>query len=211
MCDKEYVESSENNCFDNKTEGACAAGTEIKYKVNDSNSLYFYVLYDDGNSVTMISKDEIGKSTYNENTDLSANGGPTSAWALLNNNTVDWTNVSSHSYSTENVELKYTLNEYEANEFGNTLYEYIPTESNVTTANRKVRLLTAKEVIDWWYKTIKQYHYYEIPSWVPETWLESTGGSSPISIYKDSSGNKTVSPEDSNIILPVHGVIKINK
>lgn len=85
-------------CHESKTAGACPAGTIIKYKVNDSQEEYFYVLHDDGDTMTL----QHQKNTvYNINysTNYNTRQGPTRILTALEEATMNWTNVNTVNYT----------------------------------------------------------------------------------------------------------------
>ncbi|MCI8547757.1 MAG: hypothetical protein HFJ38_02580, partial [Bacilli bacterium] len=77
--------------------GTCPAGTAISYKVNDTTTQDFYVLKDNGSTLTLISKDSVVSSVW----DSSGNtiNGPRTATQALENATKEWTNLSMNTYN----------------------------------------------------------------------------------------------------------------
>ena len=55
----------ESTCYKTKTEGSCPAGTIIKYKVNNSTTETFHVMYDDASSITMQTQKNTGIALKN--------------------------------------------------------------------------------------------------------------------------------------------------
>lgn len=90
-------------CYENTNANSCSTGTIIKYKVNDSDVKTFYVINDEGPTLTMISKDS-AKSSYNDDyTYLDSSNGPSTATATVNNMANGWTNVNEHNYQTSST------------------------------------------------------------------------------------------------------------
>lgn len=84
-------------CYKNKTEGSCKAGTIIKYKVNDLETISFHVMFDDGKKLTMQSqKNTIYNTEWNQQ---ERSEGPLTALIALENQTKSWSNVNSITYS----------------------------------------------------------------------------------------------------------------
>ena len=58
-------------CYQNKTEGSCPSGTIINYKVNDTDEVFFHVMFDDGDTLTMQSQQTIVDNIkWNDQNDL---------------------------------------------------------------------------------------------------------------------------------------------
>ncbi len=72
-------------------------GTAISYKVNDTTTQDFYVLKDNGATLTLISKDSVVSSVW----DASGNNanGPRTATQALEDVTNDWINVVTNTYN----------------------------------------------------------------------------------------------------------------
>ena len=69
--------------------GTCPAGTAISYKVNDTTTKDFYVLKDNGNTLTLITKDNVVANTKWNETGNNADG-PITANAALVSATSGW-------------------------------------------------------------------------------------------------------------------------
>ncbi len=85
-------------CYQNKTEGSCPSGTIINYKVNDTDEVFFHVMFDDGDTLTMQSQQTIVDNIkWNDQNDLSV--GPMVALTRLEEATAKWTNVNDQTYT----------------------------------------------------------------------------------------------------------------
>lgn len=84
-------------CFLSNTADSCLPGTIIKYKVNDATSEYFYVLHDDGETLTLQQRDN---TVYNITFSINhtTNQGPDSILPALESATADWSNVNTLDY-----------------------------------------------------------------------------------------------------------------
>lgn len=88
----------QNNCIESRTKGSCPVGTIIKYAVNDSEDKVFYVLHDDGRTMTLQQRENTIKSQwYSEGNDNTK--GPITALQNLEQATDGWTNVSNQKYT----------------------------------------------------------------------------------------------------------------
>ena len=85
-------------CYENKTAGACPAGTIIKYKVNKTETKYFHVLHDDGEKITMQQRENTIDSTAWAN-GSNNNVGPITVLPVLEQATSGWTNVNDITYT----------------------------------------------------------------------------------------------------------------
>ena len=89
----------ETKCYENKTAGSCVQGTIIKYYVNDNEQKVFYVLHDDGDTITMQQREN---TVRNIQWYASANNnsyGPTTILPYLEAATATWTNVEFQEYT----------------------------------------------------------------------------------------------------------------
>ena len=89
-----------SDCFYNKDTDSCPAGTIIKYNVNDTETKYFYVLHDDGTTLTMQHRENTvyNKRWYNSTSDINSNG-PTKVLGDLETATSGWNNVNDQIYT----------------------------------------------------------------------------------------------------------------
>ena len=93
------------DCYKKLEENSCKAGTIIKYKVNDTDTKPFYVLYGDSNTMTLFEATTAisGSWLKYEISDIGApifslSDGPNQALELLENYTKNWKNVNDITY-----------------------------------------------------------------------------------------------------------------
>lgn len=95
----------ETDCYKKLEENSCKAGTIIKYKVNDTDTKPFYVLYGDSNTMTLFEATTAISGSWLKY-EISDNGapifslsdGPNQALELLENYTKNWKNVNDITY-----------------------------------------------------------------------------------------------------------------
>ena len=87
----------ETDCYQSTAVGSCEAGTIIKYQVNDSEEKYFYVLHDDGATLTIQQRERTVSGAWYSG--YTINNGPTSLLAALDTATSEWTNVPNQTYT----------------------------------------------------------------------------------------------------------------
>lgn len=102
----------ETNCYKNKAKNSCKAGDIIQYKVNNTDIITFNVMYDNGNTLTMQSREntlddvvwisyadyvEAGGSNFGSNGNN--NKGPITALKKLEDATRSWINVDNQDYT----------------------------------------------------------------------------------------------------------------
>lgn len=100
-------------CLENKDANSCTQGTIVRYAVNDTESHYFYVLHDDGATLTLqqrentvknvpwISKEDYiaaGGTEAEYGTDGNNTKGPITAITKLEEATKTWSNVNDMTY-----------------------------------------------------------------------------------------------------------------
>lgn len=84
-------------CYELKTSGSCPTGTIIRYKVNDASILTFHVIEDYGDTMKMLSQQNIiSSSKWNDNDDTTY--GPLTALKALEDETSSWYNVNDMVY-----------------------------------------------------------------------------------------------------------------
>lgn len=87
----------ETTCHESKAAGSCPPGTIIKYAVNDETSKYFYVLHDDGETLTLQQSEntvsQVKWAFGNDNTQ-----GPGMALLALESTVTNWSNVNRLHY-----------------------------------------------------------------------------------------------------------------
>lgn len=89
----------ETACYQDQSANSCASGTIFKYKVNDGEVKYFYVLHDDGSTITLQQRENTtGNIAWysDENTNTK---GPIGALQQLESMTNNWSNVTEQNYS----------------------------------------------------------------------------------------------------------------
>ena len=89
-------------CYGNNSKGSCASGTIIKYKVNSTESKYFYVLHDDGTTMTLQARENIASNIgwYQDSSIIVSNEkGPINALTALEDATKNWENVNNQTYT----------------------------------------------------------------------------------------------------------------
>ena len=80
------------------TSGTCSAGTSINYKVNGSTTQSFYVLKDNGSTLTLISSSVVATSVAWDSSGKNSYG-PRTATQKLESATSSWTNVPANTYN----------------------------------------------------------------------------------------------------------------
>ncbi len=92
----------ETSCYIKNSEAKCAAGTIIDYKVNDQETVRFYVMFDENNILTMQSQRNTIYNSVWYGTSTASNDsthGPLTILPALEQKTVGWTNVKDQSYT----------------------------------------------------------------------------------------------------------------
>lgn len=94
----------ETDCYKKLEENSCKVGTIIKYKVNDTDTKPFYVLYGDSNTMTLLEATTTISGSWAKYEDVNgmpvgtSTNGPTQALELLDNYTKSWKNVNDITY-----------------------------------------------------------------------------------------------------------------
>ncbi|MCI8347692.1 MAG: hypothetical protein HFJ12_07100 [Bacilli bacterium] len=89
----------ETTCYQDQSANSCASGTIFKYKVNDDEIKYFYVLHDDGSTITLQQRENtIGNIAWYSDENANSKG-PITALQQLESITNDWSNVTEQNYS----------------------------------------------------------------------------------------------------------------
>ena len=84
-------------CYKNNTANSCKAGDIIDYKVNDTITVRFHVMFDNGTTMTMQSqKNTISSTPWYEGNEFV---GPLTILPKLENTTSTWTNVNNQTYT----------------------------------------------------------------------------------------------------------------
>lgn len=147
----------ETTCYKNSDANSCPAGTIINYRVNDSETELFYVLYDQGDSLTMISSNTVYGNWISKEDYIEAGGiesdwdpkwkkyikGPITITKTLDEKTKNWTNVNDQSYTMGTTIFKTNANT------GCTTYNMCNAISYTWPLKvSKARLLTIQEAVD---------------------------------------------------------------
>lgn len=95
----EETTCQQTTCYKNKVTNSCNPGTIIKYKVNENEEKYFYVLHDDGETITMQQRENTvsNHAWYIDTNDNTK--GPLTILPVLENATTTWTNVNDQTYT----------------------------------------------------------------------------------------------------------------
>ena len=143
----------ETKCYENKAANSCIQGTIIKYYVNDTEQKVFYVLHDDGATITMQQRENTVRNIawYKDSNDSTK--GPLTILPYLEAATATWTNVELQEYTagyTNFYENAYTGCNYSTSNYKITcsVNTYNGDSTNLTLSKRKVRarMITAQEV-----------------------------------------------------------------
>ena len=88
----------ETKCYELDADNSCAAGTIVDYKVNDTDTVRFHVMYDNGTTLTMQSQKNTvyNVAWYEESSNAS---GPLTILPVLESKTSNWTNVNTQTYT----------------------------------------------------------------------------------------------------------------
>ena len=142
----------ENTCYENKSANSCIQGTIIKYYVNDTEQKVFYVLHDDGATITMQQRENTVRNIawYQDSDDNTK--GPLTILPYLEAATATWTNVELQEYTagyTNFYENAYTGCTHSTSNSKITCNTntYNGEEANLTLSKRKVRarMITVQE------------------------------------------------------------------
>ena len=199
----------ENTCYENKSANSCVQGTIIKYYVNDTEQKVFYVLHDDGATITMQQRENTVRNIpwYQDANDSTK--GPLTILPYLEAATATWTNVELQEYTagyTNFYENAYTGCTYSTSNYKITcsVNSYNGDSANLTLSKRKVRarMITAQEAsstscLVWkdgskdstiMGNSINSYNQGSCPDWMHNYLYQSKtyGGS-----YEDNTTNET--------------------
>lgn len=104
----------ETKCYESNESSSCPSGTIIQYKVNNTTTKYFYVLHDDGETLTLQQRENtVYFYPWSSKEDYLANGGtkevydegvatdigPITILREIEKATEDWTNVNIQNYT----------------------------------------------------------------------------------------------------------------
>ena len=135
----------ETKCYESNDANSCASGTIIDYKVNDTETVRFHVMYDNGATLTMQSQRNTvyNVAWYGIEQDYTNINGPMTILPKLEEETSDWKNVNEQTYTMGSTVFK--TNGYtgcSADNLCNT-NSYILTERN-----SNARMITLQEAKD---------------------------------------------------------------
>lgn len=160
------------DCYNNKASNSCPAGTIVKVKVNDITTKYFYVLHDDGETMTLQQRENTIYNTkwYEVQNDNSK--GPLTILPKLEEETKNWTNVETQTYTMGTTAFNgtnaFTGCNFDSN--GTLICNVNP--YTLDTRSAKARMITAQEAIAlgctgssrscpiWMYNYLKQSSQY---------------------------------------------------
>ncbi len=195
-------------CLESSDANSCIQGTIVRYAVSDTENHYFYVLHDDGATLTLQQRENTVRNIpwYKDSNDSTK--GPLTILPYLEAATATWTNVELQEYTAgytnfyENAYTgcTYSTSNYKINCSVNT---YNGDSANLTLSKRKVRarMITAQEVNSTSCLVLKDgskdstimgnsinaYNYGSCPDWMHNYLYQSTsyGGS-----YNDNTTNE---------------------
>ncbi len=85
-------------CYEIRAANSCPQGTVIKYQVNANESHYFYVLHDDGQTMTLQQRENTVRNIAWHAGENNNSYGPDTILPALENATTTWTNVNILNY-----------------------------------------------------------------------------------------------------------------
>lgn len=98
-----FVVSTTDSCIYNgsKCSSNYTTPVEVSYKPDGSTAVSFYVLDDDGTTLTLITKDSIGSKAWSSSVNYTSGPGTTTSYALgyAENYTKSWSYVNSQTYT----------------------------------------------------------------------------------------------------------------
>jgi len=149
----------ENTCYESTDGNSCAAGTIIEYKVNNTETVRFHVMYDNGDTITMQSQKNTVYSTEwinaadyaTANLDQTSCGydscndeGPITILNALESKTSKWSNVKQQTYALGTTVFK--TNSY--TDCYTSTVECTENKYILDERNANARMLTAQEAFD---------------------------------------------------------------
>lgn len=97
------ITGEESTCqktdWSKKESGSCKKGDIIKYKVDDTDTVTFHVMYDEGETLTMQSQKNTVSVALWTDSSHNASQGPTIVLPALEKATQNWTNVKNQTYT----------------------------------------------------------------------------------------------------------------
>lgn len=138
-------------CFENRTANSCSQGTIIKYKVNANETKYFYVLHDDGRTMTLQQRENTIRNIAWHAGENNNSFGPDTVLPALESATAGWTNVNTLSYEpgvtplNGNIAAQCTYNSGAEGDHKITCNNNPYTSSTLGARTVKARVITALE------------------------------------------------------------------
>lgn len=131
-----------SDCITNTDKDSCNTGTIVKYKVNDTEEKFFYVLHDDGNKLTLQQRENTVYNTswYADGDDNTK--GPLTILPKLEDVTKEWSNVDYQTYTMGTTNFNSTNAFTGCSETGCTINTYTLAERTA-----KSRMITTQEAI----------------------------------------------------------------
>ena len=196
-------------CLESSDANSCTQGTIVRYAVNDTENHYFYVLHDDGTTLTLQQRENTVRNIpwYQDSNDSTK--GPITAITKLEEATKTWSNVNDMTYQMGTTNFNgtnaftgctYSTADYKITCNVNT---YNSDEAALTFPKRtaKARMITAQETnstscLVWKDgskdstiigNSINSYNHGSCPDWMRNYLYQSTsyGGS-----YEDNTTNE---------------------
>ena len=148
----------ETTCYESSDANSCASGTILDYKVNDTDTVRFHVMYDNGNTLTMQSqknnvygvawisnKDYLTANTDETvcNYDTCNDEGPITALNALESKTSEWKHVNNQIYTMGTTVFKTNAYTGCSSYSSCTVNTYILPERTA-----KARMITVQEAFD---------------------------------------------------------------
>lgn len=128
-------------CYKNKTVGSCPAGTIINFKVNETVTVPFHVMFDEGETMTMQSQKNI-VDNVKWYSDMDSKNGPMVVLPALENATSSWENVLDQTYTAGTTNFsnkgKYTGCNNNGTDCSTNIY-------SLSTRTGKSRMITIQE------------------------------------------------------------------
>lgn len=125
-----------SECYQNRGVGSCPAGTIVKYEVSPGNEKIFYVLHDDGVTLTLQQRENIIRNTM-WYTEIDNTKGPLTVLATLEEATKDWSFVNNQKYEMGNSPSTFTSCSFDS--CSNNKYSL--------ARNAKARMITLQEAV----------------------------------------------------------------
>lgn len=140
-------------CLENSDANSCTQGTIVRYAVNDTENHYFYVLHDDGATLTLQQRENTVRDIAWYKDSNESTKGPITAITKLEEATKTWSNVNDMTYQMGTTNFNGT-NAFTGCTYSTTDYKitcnvntYNSDETALTFPKRtaKARMITAQE------------------------------------------------------------------